>query len=102
MTETVGPDPVQTALDRLARRVRDTWPGSGIGSVKLDIGYYANVIDLGGGQGLAITTDGVGTKVLVAQMMQRYDTVGIDCVAMNVNDLLCVGARPLSLVDYIA
>jgi phosphoribosylformylglycinamidine cyclo-ligase len=52
--------------------------------------------------GLALTSDGVGTKVLVAQQLGRYDTVGIDCVAMNVNDLLCVGARPLSLVDYIA
>ncbi len=51
---------------------------------------------------MAISTDGVGTKVLVAQMMDRYDTVGIDCVAMNVNDLICVGAEPISMVDYIA
>jgi phosphoribosylformylglycinamidine cyclo-ligase len=65
------------------------------------VGYFANVIDIGG-IGLAITIDGVGSKVIVAQMMNRYDTVGIDCVAMNVNDLLCVGARPISLVDYIA
>ena len=35
-------------------------------------------------------------------MMEKYDTIGIDCVAMNVNDMICVGARPLSLVDYIA
>jgi phosphoribosylformylglycinamidine cyclo-ligase len=44
----------------------------------------------------------VGTKLLVAQAVGRYDTVGIDCVAMNVNDVLCVGATPISLVDYIA
>jgi phosphoribosylformylglycinamidine cyclo-ligase len=44
----------------------------------------------------------VGTKLLVAQAVGRFDTVGIDCVAMNVNDVLCVGATPISLVDYIA
>ncbi len=71
------------------------------GRSALGIGYFANVIDLGGGQGLAITADGVGTKVLVAEMLGRYDTIGIDCVAMNVNDVLCVGAEPLSMVDYI-
>jgi phosphoribosylformylglycinamidine cyclo-ligase len=52
--------------------------------------------------GIAITTDSVGTKLLVAEMMGKYDTVGIDCMAMNVNDLLCVGATPVSFVDYIA
>ncbi len=93
----------ELGLQRLIQRVRQTWPrGAGAGSVKLDIGFFANVIDLGGGVGFAISADGVGTKVLIAQMMGRYDTVGIDCVAMNVNDLLCVGARPISMVDYIA
>src|SRR5262249_7348707 len=52
--------------------------------------------------GIAISTDGVGTKLLVAESVGRYDTVGIDCVAMNVNDVLCVGARPIALVDYVA
>jgi phosphoribosylformylglycinamidine cyclo-ligase len=74
----------------------------GLGASVLPIGYFANVIDLGGGQGLAISTDGVGTKLLIAQGLDRYDTIGIDCVAMNVNDVLCVGAEPLSLVDYLA
>jgi phosphoribosylformylglycinamidine cyclo-ligase len=44
----------------------------------------------------------VGSKVLVAQMVGRYDTIGIDCVAMNVNDIICVGAEPLTMVDYLA
>ena len=72
------------------------------GSVKLEIGYFANIIDIGFDRGLAISTDGVGTKILIAQLMGKYDTVGIDCVAMNVNDILCVGAEPISMVDYLA
>jgi len=93
---------VEVGLQRLTARLRSTWPPiDGLGAVQLDFGYYANVIDVGG-LGIAITTDSVGSKVLIAQMLDRYDTIGIDCVAMNVNDLVCVGARPLSMVDYIA
>ncbi len=68
----------------------------------LPLGYFANVIELSPDQGLAISTDGVGTKLLIAQALRKYDTVGIDCVAMNANDIICVGARPISMVDYIA
>jgi len=75
---------------------------AGIGRSVLDIGYFANVIDLGRGLGLALSTDGVGTKVLVAEMLGRYGTIGIDCVAMNVNDVICVGAEPIAMLDYIA
>ena len=88
-------------LNNIVSRITATWPQSGLGKVQLPIGYFANVIDIGG-IGLAIGTDGVGSKAIVAEMMKKYDTVGIDCVAMNVNDLLCVGARPISMVDYIA
>src|SRR6266567_4515173 len=73
-----------------------------LGAVQLPLGYYANVLDLGHNIGLAVSTDGVGTKILIAQMMGKIDTVGIDCVAMNVNDVICVGAEPLAMVDYIA
>ena len=93
---------MQSGLAKIIDSIKQTWPPpGGLGEVKLDIGYFANVIDIGG-VGLAICTDGVGSKSIVAQMMRRYDTIGIDCVAMNVNDVLCVGARPLSMVDYIA
>jgi phosphoribosylformylglycinamidine cyclo-ligase len=65
-------------------------------------GHFATLVRLSAGGSVALTTDGVGTKILVARMAQRYDTVGIDCVANNVNDLICIGAKPLVLLDYIA
>jgi phosphoribosylformylglycinamidine cyclo-ligase len=101
-TAGVDTDATETGLHRIVERLKGTWPVSGgVGAVQLDIGYFANVIDIGG-IGLAICTDGVGSKSVIAQMMNRYDTIGIDCVAMNVNDVICVGARPVSMVDYIA
>jgi len=72
-----------------------------VGSVMSDIGTFANIIDLGE-YALAMATDGVGSKVLIAQELDKYDTVGIDLVAMNVNDLLCIGAEPIAMVDYLA
>jgi phosphoribosylformylglycinamidine cyclo-ligase len=51
---------------------------------------------------LALHTDNVGTKILVAQACKKYDTLGIDCVAMNVNDVICLGAEPLAMVNYLA
>lgn len=92
----------EAGLRNIVSRITATWPASGLGRVQLPIGYFANVIDIGGGVGLGICTDGVGSKAIIAQLMNKYDTIGIDCIAMNVNDLLCVGARPLSMVDYIA
>jgi phosphoribosylformylglycinamidine cyclo-ligase len=65
-------------------------------------GHYASVIKLDDETGLALSTDGVGTKLLVAEELGRWDTVGIDCVAMNVNDVICVGAEPLAMLDYVA
>ena len=65
-------------------------------------GHYASVLALDDRTGVALCTDGVGTKLIVAEQAGRFDTVGIDCVAMNVNDLVCVGATPLAMVDYLA
>jgi phosphoribosylformylglycinamidine cyclo-ligase len=65
-------------------------------------GHYASVIKIDERTGIALSTDGVGTKLLVAEELGRFDTIGIDCVAMNVNDVICVGAEPLAMLDYIA
>jgi len=93
-----------SALPRMLDVLRETFAirRGERGAPCLGFGYYANVLDLGNNLGLAISTDGVGTKIMVAEAMGKYDTIGIDCVAMNVNDLLCVGAEPLCMLDYIA
>lgn len=64
-------------------------------------GHYAGMISFGK-YALVLCTDGVGSKVLIASKIKKWDTVGIDCMAMNVNDALCVGAEPLAFVDYLA
>ncbi|PKK85557.1 MAG: phosphoribosylformylglycinamidine cyclo-ligase [Thermoplasmata archaeon HGW-Thermoplasmata-1] len=64
-------------------------------------GHYAGAIDFGE-YALVLCTDGVGSKVEIANALKKWDTVGIDCMAMNVNDAICIGAEPLSFVDYLA
>ena len=99
----VHDDAIVAGLAGLVSHIRKTWPtdDNDLGKIKVGLGHFASVLDFGG-VGIAVCTDGIGTKSLIAQMMDRYDTVGIDCVAMNVNDLICVGARPITLVDYVA
>jgi phosphoribosylformylglycinamidine cyclo-ligase len=64
-------------------------------------GHYAGMIEFGE-YALVLCTDGVGSKVMIASELKKWDTVGIDCIAMNVNDAICVGAEPLAFVDYLA
>ena len=64
-------------------------------------GDYAGLVDIGE-QYLALATDGVGTKLLVAEAVDDYSTIGIDCIAMNVNDLVAQGVEPVAFVDYLA
>ena len=73
----------------------------GFGAPMTEIGHYAGLLDMGG-FALAMTTDGVGSKVLIANAISKWDTVGIDCIAMNVNDLYAIGAEPIAFVDYLA
>lgn len=62
---------------------------------------FTGLIDFGD-YALSLCTDSVGTKLLVANAMEKWDTIGIDCIAMNVNDTICQGAEPLAFVDYLA
>ena len=77
-----------------------------IPGVVSDLGGFGGLFapDLSGMQEpvLVSGTDGVGTKQRIAQLMDKHDTVGIDCVAMCVNDIVCCGAKPLFFLDYIA
>lgn len=87
------------AIAALAKQL--TYKRKGLGAPLTDVGHYAGLIDFGE-YALALTTDGVGSKVLIANEMKKWNTVGIDCIAMNVNDLLAMGIEPLAFVDYIA
>jgi phosphoribosylformylglycinamidine cyclo-ligase len=68
----------------------------------LPSGHYASVLRVAPNLGIAVSTDGVGSKIVVAEQADRLETVGIDCVAMNVNDLICIGAEPIAMLDYLA
>ena len=68
----------------------------------LPSGHYASVLELAPGLGVALSTDGVGSKLLIAEATGRLETIGVDCIAMNVNDVLCVGAQPIAVLDYLA
>ncbi len=65
-------------------------------------GHYANVLKIDERRGIALSCDSVGSKVIVCEQLERYDTIGIDLFGMNANDVICVGADPIALLDYIA
>ena len=100
----VDPRKVRRLHSILAVKIASTHSlrSEGEGNPLLPIGHYAGLIDIGGTRALALHTDGVGSKVLIAQKMKKFDTVGVDCVAMTVNDLICLGAEPVALLDYVA
>ena len=74
---------------------------TGFGQMVQKPGLFASLIDFGD-RYVTLATDGVGTKLLIAEELGIWDTIGIDCIAMNVNDTICVNAQPISFVDYIA
>ncbi|MGY5873392.1 MAG: phosphoribosylformylglycinamidine cyclo-ligase [Candidatus Thorarchaeota archaeon] len=90
---------VAKGLETLGKYVRESFKH---GEVMQDYGHYANTVKISDDLCLAMSTDGVGSKVLIAELAGKYDTIGEDCVAMNVNDLICIGATPVGFVDYLA
>lgn len=84
-------------VNRIQKMVRTTYSKA----VKSGVGGFASLYDIGSGKYLAAGTDGVGTKLMVAHKLGIHDTVGIDLVAMCVNDVVCTGARPMFFLDYI-
>ena len=72
------------------------------GRAALGSGHYPNVLRLDDKRGLALSTDSVGSKVIVCEQLGRFDTIGLDLIGMNANDVICVGADPIALLDYIA
>jgi len=74
---------------------------SGFGQMVQKSGLFASLVDFGD-RYVTLATDGVGTKILIAEELGIWDTIGIDCIAMNVNDTICVNAAPISFVDYVA
>ncbi|MEE2812466.1 MAG: phosphoribosylformylglycinamidine cyclo-ligase [Candidatus Thermoplasmatota archaeon] len=89
---------VASLVGALSRSVR--LPGTPGAPVDLP-GGFGGLVEFGDNL-LALATDGVGSKLQIASMLNHWSGVGIDCMAMNVNDLLCVGAEPIAFVDYIA
>jgi phosphoribosylformylglycinamidine cyclo-ligase len=94
---------IKKAHKSIADLLKDTFSNreGKFGKVLTEIGHYAGLIDIGNNKCLALHVDSVGTKVLVAQIENKYDTIGIDCIAMSVNDIICMGAEPIALVDYL-
>jgi phosphoribosylformylglycinamidine cyclo-ligase len=95
----VNIDKKSSAIESLVGELKSK--RSGIGQMLRMKNLFASLIDFGDNY-LTLATDGVGTKIIVAKELDCWDTIGIDCIAMNVNDTICVGAEPISFVDYVA
>ena len=92
---------IDSSLSAVGKNIASTHR-LGPGKVLHGFGHYAGIVKMRGGPQLAFHVDGVGTKAVVAAALGKYGTVGTDCIAMNVNDIACMGAVPLAFVDYIA
>jgi len=91
-----------TANARAVELIRTVAAAAGRPEVASGVGGFSGLFSLGDGRSLSAATDGVGTKLEVARLAGRFDTVGIDLVAMSANDVACTGAEPLFFLDYLA
>src|ERR1039458_4654431 len=89
-------------IGRIKSAVASTTRSEGLGGIGGFAGMFALNTEKYKEPVLVASADGVGTKLEVARLVGRYDTVGVDLVAMLVDDLACVGAEPLFLLDYVA
>ncbi|WAW14427.1 phosphoribosylformylglycinamidine cyclo-ligase [Peptostreptococcus equinus] len=91
------------AVDLIKNKIKGTYDSNVIGELGNFSGLYSIKEFMGMEEPVLLaSTDGVGTKLKIAQLMNKHDTVGIDLVAMCVNDLICQGAKPMFFLDYIA
>jgi phosphoribosylformylglycinamidine cyclo-ligase len=97
----VGVQGQEQALGAVLRHLGSTLSNAAPYQVLTRFGHYASVVRLSEDLGVAVCTDGVGSKTMIAAALDRYEGIGFDCMAMCVNDLLCVGARPVAMVDYL-
>ncbi len=89
------------ALSAVVRHLQPSFAHLEGAQVITRFGHPASAIKVSADLAIVVCTDGVGSKTMIASALDRYDTIGIDCVAMNVNDMICLGARPLAMVDYL-
>jgi phosphoribosylformylglycinamidine cyclo-ligase len=89
------------ALSSVVKHLGPTLGHPADAEVLTRFGQYASVLAISDDLAIAISTDGVGSKTIIASALDRYDSIGYDCVAMNANDVICVGARPIAMVDYL-
>ncbi len=99
--EDAGVKDQREAISAVQRYLGPTFRFPRDAEVITEFGHFASVLKITPDLGIAISTDSAGSKTLVASAMDRYDTIGFDCMAMNVNDIVCIGARPIALVDYV-
>jgi phosphoribosylformylglycinamidine cyclo-ligase len=95
-------DRTSKAVETLIETLRFIPKRAGIGKQIEIKNHFVGCVKFFKQYAIAMCTDGVGTKLIVAEKMRRWNTVGIDCVAMNVNDMICIGATPIAFVDYLA
>ena len=94
-------DKIKVIQNSIGKSIKNTHFLPKKGKVISGFGHYAGLIEFNNNI-ISLHTDGVGSKILVSQAMNKYDTIGIDCIAMNVNDTVCLGATPVGYLSYIA